>query len=43
MGTFTLLGQRRFAGFFVTQFLGAMNDNIFKNVLMIMIAYRITN
>ncbi len=43
MGTFTLLGTRRFAGFFVTQFLGAMNDNIFKNVLMIMIAYKFSS
>ncbi|MBM4253098.1 MAG: MFS transporter [Deltaproteobacteria bacterium] len=42
-GTFALLGTRRFAGFFVTQFLGAMNDNIFKNVLMIMIAYRFSS
>jgi len=27
---FKLLGQRRFAPFFWTQFLGAMNDNVFK-------------
>src|SRR4051794_27446296 len=27
---FRLLGQRRFAPFFWTQFLGAMNDNVFK-------------
>ncbi|WP_144110712.1 MFS transporter [Paraburkholderia sp. BCC1886] len=27
---FQLLGQRRFAPFFWTQFLGAMNDNVFK-------------
>ena len=27
---FSLLGQRRFAPFFWTQFLGAANDNIFK-------------
>jgi 1-acyl-sn-glycerol-3-phosphate acyltransferase len=29
-GQFALLGQRRFAPFFWTQFLGAGNDNIFK-------------
>ena len=27
---FSLLGERRFAPFFWTQFLGAMNDNVFK-------------
>ncbi|WP_256584222.1 hypothetical protein, partial [Pseudomonas sp. GW460-13] len=27
---FRLLGLRRFAPFFWTQFLGAMNDNVFK-------------
>ncbi|WP_070106451.1 MFS transporter [Burkholderia plantarii] len=27
---FDLLGQRRFAPFFATQFLGALNDNVFK-------------
>ena len=34
---FTLLRQRRFAPFFVTQFLGAFNDNIFRNALVILI------
>jgi 1-acyl-sn-glycerol-3-phosphate acyltransferase len=29
-GQFRLLGERRFAPFFWTQFLGAMNDNVFK-------------
>jgi 1-acyl-sn-glycerol-3-phosphate acyltransferase len=37
---FKLLGQRRFLPFFVTQALGALNDNIFKNALLIMIAFR---
>ena len=37
---FKLLRQRRFLPFFVTQALGALNDNIFKNALLIMIAFR---
>lgn len=31
-----LLSERRFAPFFWTQFLGAFNDNVFKNALVIM-------
>lgn len=34
---FSLLGQRRFAPFFVTLFLGALNDNVFRNGLVILI------
>lgn len=37
---FELLTQRRFGPFFVTQALGALNDNIFKNALIILIAFR---
>jgi MFS family permease len=37
---FTLLRQQRFAPFFWTQFLGAFNDNIFKNALVIMFAFQ---
>jgi len=37
---FDLLGQRRFAPFFWTQFLGAGNDNIFKNALIIFVAFK---
>jgi 1-acyl-sn-glycerol-3-phosphate acyltransferase len=37
---FTLLGQRRFGPFFGVQFLGAMNDNLFKQALVILIAYQ---
>ncbi|MCC6870296.1 MAG: MFS transporter [Burkholderiales bacterium] len=37
---FALLHQRRFAPFFWTQFAGAANDNIFKNALVIFVAYR---
>lgn len=37
---FRLLGQRRFAPFFVTQFLGALNDNIFRNGLVILVTFQ---
>lgn len=40
MATENLLSSRRFAAIFWTQLLGAMNDNIFKNALVILIAYR---
>ncbi|MCC7068213.1 MAG: MFS transporter [Burkholderiales bacterium] len=36
---FALLGRRRFAPFFWTQFLGAMNDNVFKNGMIIFMAF----
>ncbi|HEX4191569.1 MAG TPA: MFS transporter [Stellaceae bacterium] len=34
-----LLFSRRLAGMFVTQFLGALNDNLLKNALVIQVAY----
>ncbi len=37
---FSLLSQRRFAPFFSTQFLGALNDNIFRNGLVILITFQ---
>lgn len=37
---FALLGERRFAPFFITQFLGAFNDNIFRNGLVILITFQ---
>lgn len=37
---FDLLGQRRFLPLFVTQFLGALNDNVFKNALVILVTYK---
>ena len=37
---FSLLGQRRFAPFFVTQFFGALNDNIFRNGLVILVTFQ---
>ncbi len=36
---FSLLGQRRFAGLFHTQFLGAFNDNLFKAALSLIFVY----
>ncbi|MFV8783785.1 MFS transporter [Microbulbifer sp. SA54] len=36
-----LLRSRRFLPFFCTQFLGAFNDNVFKNALIVMIAFRL--
>lgn len=37
---FDLLGQRRFAPFFITQALGAFNDNVFKQALVILITVK---
>ena len=37
---FSLLRQRRFLPFFLTQFLGAFNDNIFRNGLVILITFQ---
>ncbi|MGE0559069.1 MAG: MFS transporter [Burkholderiales bacterium] len=37
---FRLLTERRFAPFFGVQFLGAMNDNVFKQALVILLAYQ---
>ena len=37
---FDLLKQRRFGPFFGVQFLGAFNDNVFKNALVIMLAFQ---
>lgn len=37
---FSLLQQRRFAPFFLTQFLGAFNDNVFRNGLVILITFQ---
>src|SRR6267142_3035182 len=36
---YELLKQRRFLPFFLTQFLGAFNDNVFKNALIILVAF----
>ncbi|MEI6412752.1 MAG: MFS transporter [Pseudomonadota bacterium] len=37
---FQLLRERRFAPFFATQFLGAFNDNVYKNALVILLAFQ---
>ena len=37
---FSLLKQRRFGPFFLTQFFGAFNDNVYKNALIILIAFQ---
>lgn len=37
---FSLLGQRRFLPFFLTQALGAFNDNVFRSALVILIAFK---
>ncbi|MCA6218289.1 MFS transporter [Ideonella sp. B7] len=38
---FDLLRQRRFAPFFWTQFLGAMNDNVLKFAFTVLVTYRV--
>jgi 1-acyl-sn-glycerol-3-phosphate acyltransferase len=37
---FSLFGQRRFMPFFMTQGLGAFNDNIFKNALVALLVFK---
>jgi 1-acyl-sn-glycerol-3-phosphate acyltransferase len=39
---FKLLAERRFGPFFAVQFLGALNDNVFKQALVILLAYQTT-
>ena len=38
-GQFSLLGQRKFLPLFLTQFLGAFNDNVFKSALSLLFVY----
>lgn len=38
---FALLGTKRFLPFFLTQFLGAFNDNVFKNALVVLLTFKI--
>ena len=40
---FSLLKSRRFAPFFGTQFLGAFNDNLFKNALIVLLTFQAAN
>jgi len=37
---FKLLKERRFLPLFITQFLGALNDNVLKNAMVILIAFQ---
>ncbi len=39
MSQFSLLRKRSFSPLFFTQFLGAFNDNLFKNAMVIMLAF----
>ena len=39
---FRLLGTRRFLPFFLTQFLGAFNDNLFRNALVVSITFGVS-
>ena len=38
-----LLGKRRFLPLFVTQLLGAFNDNLFKNAMVLFVVYSVYN
>lgn len=40
---FRLLATKRFLPLFLTQFLGAFNDNLFKNALVILITFRLAD
>jgi len=40
MKSIDLLGKRRFLPFFLTQFFGALNDNLYKNGLTVFIAFQ---
>ena len=42
-GSFSLLNQRRFLPLFVTQLLGAFNDNLFKNAMVLFVVYGVFN
>ncbi len=38
---FDLLRERRFLPFFITQFLGAFNDNVYKNAMVILVTFHL--
>src|SRR3546814_5261504 len=42
-GSFSLLGRRRVLPLFVTQLLGAFNDNLFKNAMVLFVVYGVFN
>jgi MFS family permease len=39
--SFRLLGERRFLPLFITQFLGAFNDNLFRMAMVVLVTYTI--
>jgi len=39
---FGLFRERRFLPYFITQFLGAFNDNVFKNALIILVTFHLS-
>jgi acyl-[acyl-carrier-protein]-phospholipid O-acyltransferase/long-chain-fatty-acid--[acyl-carrier-protein] ligase len=41
--TLSLLQTRRFLPLFITQMLGAINDNLFKNALVVLVLYRLAS
>lgn len=43
MSSFNLMKTKRFLPFFIVQFLGAMNDNIYKNTLLILLTYKVSS
>ncbi|MDR3521213.1 MAG: MFS transporter [Acidocella sp.] len=43
MSMWRLLGSRRFGALFVAQALGAVNDNLFKNALVVLALYRLAH
>lgn len=43
MSALQLLRSRRFGPFFATQFLGAFNDNVFKNAVVVLLAFRLAS
>ena len=43
MHQFSLLKRKRFLPLFCTQFLGALNDNVFKNALLILIVFSLAD
>ncbi|TBR36521.1 MULTISPECIES: MFS transporter [Dyella] len=42
MSQFALLGSRRFLPFFLTQALGAFNDNAFRNAMVMLVAFQMS-
>lgn len=43
MSQFNLLQTKRFLPLFITQFLGAFNDNVFKNALIMLVVFKLVS